>query len=505
MKRQRLKQAGDRSEVRFDLRNGTLYVANDGKPLSRLGVFAICATDLSEKDPREAFRPDDTLASTSDRDLVIALRDQRLREYRNDSNNLKSSGKREEEASKDYRGRWPWELLQNADDALQTEGAAQIGWKGLGFRAVLEIADDVEIHSPPFNFRLSRKLTADFLSKNDLKVDELSVPHFRVPHPCEHDDIVGGLLADGFSTVVKLGLRPTSAEKCHEVLWNLDTQFLTIAHRIRAVDIQTGNTRRTIRAAQRPIWPASGEIIISDGKIPRNWRRWSHQWDDDAGQVQSVAICIPIGHEIDEPLPLYTHYPLARTIGARAVIHASFEVNQNREDWRARNGSNAVTDERLLATATELLGQIALQIKPQEVLAAFGGLVEPTQPDKGRPDAHLAIALVNMLRTTRFVPTIGGEKLPPVEVRTWSHGLGSVLKAQAEDVHRSALATPAVNELTDALHKLHAKPIGGEIALKLLMHCDASDERKALNTLRCAWGIRFNADTVSSARRTAIR
>jgi hypothetical protein len=86
----------------------------------------------------------------------------------------------------DYGGRYLWELIQNADDALaygdRTADVAElIGTKGLGFISVLEITDRQEIFSRPFAFYFS-KADTEALLRTRLGKD-IRAPTFEIPHP----------------------------------------------------------------------------------------------------------------------------------------------------------------------------------------------------------------------------------------------------------------------------------------------------------------------------------
>jgi hypothetical protein len=51
--------SGQRSEVLIRATDDALIVANDGSAVSRLGVLALCGSDLSEKSGREDEQPED--------------------------------------------------------------------------------------------------------------------------------------------------------------------------------------------------------------------------------------------------------------------------------------------------------------------------------------------------------------------------------------------------------------------------------------------------------------
>lgn len=129
-----------------------LLVANTGQPLTRAGVVSVCASHLSAKSTNIAL---EHYSEVADEELVEAIRDRELQVFRIDPNRITSDFRSAEETRRDYGGRALWELLQNADDAMDADRAIVgfIGAKGLGFKSVLEISDTPEIHSGLFGFQ----------------------------------------------------------------------------------------------------------------------------------------------------------------------------------------------------------------------------------------------------------------------------------------------------------------------------------------------------------------
>ena len=146
------------TEVLFAVTKDALLIANGGRSFTRKGVISVCASYLSDKRASEHDVEDD-FEGTED-ELVAAIRNSELYRYKGAGgrNRILSDSRAEEETSRDYGGRFVWELLQNADDAMGKPGRSSadlIGSKGLGFKAVLEITDEPEIHSGVYHFRFS--------------------------------------------------------------------------------------------------------------------------------------------------------------------------------------------------------------------------------------------------------------------------------------------------------------------------------------------------------------
>ncbi len=133
------------TEVVFAVTKDALLIANGGRSFTRKGVISVCASHLSDK---RSYGVTDHFDPDVDR-LVAAIRDIELGHYQ-DPNRISGDFGAEHETVPDYGGRFVWELLQNADDAMgkqERRSTDLIGSKGLGFKAVLEITDEPEIHS----------------------------------------------------------------------------------------------------------------------------------------------------------------------------------------------------------------------------------------------------------------------------------------------------------------------------------------------------------------------
>src|SRR4051812_27697000 len=106
-----------RAEVCIWVGDDALIVANDGKPVTRLGVLALCQSDLTEKSEHDEDVPED-IPDTSDEEFLEKIALRTIGTYRIDPSRQKRDARREKGVSADYGGRYLWELLQNADDAM---------------------------------------------------------------------------------------------------------------------------------------------------------------------------------------------------------------------------------------------------------------------------------------------------------------------------------------------------------------------------------------------------
>lgn len=185
--------------ILFRLTQGHLLVANTGKPFSKEGFESVCYTDTSSKQVGTA-----TVAN-SDAEAkrwVDELIGKKLKTF-SDPNQLRSASGTEHRTAEDYSARLLLELLQNAIDADREE---QIGYKGIGFRSVLNTGEVIEIHSGHLHVKWSESDAREALKELGDLPERL--PILELPAWNDPDNEARALLKAGgtgsYDTVVKL-------------------------------------------------------------------------------------------------------------------------------------------------------------------------------------------------------------------------------------------------------------------------------------------------------------
>lgn len=461
----------ENKDLLFEVAEDALLVANGGRPFSRTGVISACASHLSDKLSGNVTDHFDV----SDEHLTEAILEKELDVYRTDVNRMTSDFRDEEETAHDYGGRFIWELLQNADDAMGTGRSSDdlIGSKGLGFKAVLEITDAPEIHSGSFHFQFSAKKTQSLLRE---RFPNTSPPPltFRIPHECPPSSRIQTLLASGYTTVIRLPFRNSEARiTTVERLNALDHKFLLFTQELVCVRLCISGTE-TSHEIRRPCPGfASGEVTLSSrlrGKsLTTSWRRWILQRPapTEASKQLTVGICLPTKHGLpvpcDSPTLFHVFFPTEEDSAARALLHASFDLEHNRK--RTRRGEH---DENILKDFAQLIGDVLKEIPPRCALEAFGEVFS-------EPDPTPLNILQNQIRTqlleTSFIPVLGGERVKPGEIQIWDNGLGAVLRHDPEEVRQARLLSADLLDLTDLLRGLHAKNLPDRDFFRLLRFC----------------------------------
>jgi hypothetical protein len=462
-----------------------LLVANTGSPFTRLGVISICAAHLSAKQRRPPVDDFDA----RDEHLLRAIIDRELDTYRLDLNRLTSDYSTEDEIRRDHVGRAIWEILQNADDSMASPGAApggQIGSKGIGFKAVMQLSAEPEIHSPPYHFGFSSIRTQELL-RSELSVDSPPPLTFRVPHGCPPGAAVQDLINKGYVTILRLPFRDDRAhQSATDGLQSLPAHILLLTQHIRAMSLNVGGVERKIEI--EPLDTAQGgdiSVLRESGREPSRWRRWLPVTHCDPNASLSAAVCLPIGdggqaQPSASEMPLHVFFPTEDFLGVHALIHASFDVESSRKHARPSDDDAAVID--LLA---ECITECIREIPSQSVVGAFGGISIDHDTDPLRP---LCEVVGKLLRETAYVEVVGGGRVRPDEARVWEDNLGEVVRDDSETVRTHNLIVPALLPHAATLRSLGTNAISNWEHLKLLQECSSDSLEDAMRSLRAVLG-----------------
>lgn len=230
------------------------------------------------------------MPTSLDDTLLAAIRQENLQVYRSSPQRLREDVGQESQIAQDYRGRLIYELLQNADDAMDASGEgaricfeltadslwvansgrplddadirglcgisasskrvrgkrrASIGHKGMGFKSVLEISDAPEVYSTSLSFRFSPReaLTAVRPLIDEGLVEPIGrAPVCRFPWPIGEEPKMWALLRDrGYRTAFRFPLRVKELQdqrtRLQMALKALPVSSLLFLKRLKAVEI----------------------------------------------------------------------------------------------------------------------------------------------------------------------------------------------------------------------------------------------------------------------------
>lgn len=465
----------------FEINGNDLYFANAGQPFSRLGVVAICAFHLGTK---HDYKPTDPDKYLPDSKLIEAIRNREMNTYKANPDRIISDFRGEEETKLDYGGRAIWELLQNADDAMAPvaiKTSQLIGTKGLGFKSVLEISAEPEIHSGEFHFHFSPDKLITLLQDEGISASPPSLT-FRMPFKKEPDETAKKLL-EKYSTVIKLPLKDNKKDEIIKWLKKFDFHTLLLCKHIKELEIKFNPNEKYSWTINRK---HEGELSDCDiyvefnkpfSVVPKKiyFRRWAKTWyeESDNNKYHSVAICLPLSNTDQQPiptetqLPLHVFFPTKEKLPFNAVIHASFDLESNRKHIR-----RGESDEQILDALAELVKRIVNDSMPAETtLRAF---VPEKMPDDQELSGRIWTKFKDALQNEAVIPVIGGYTVTPVACNIWKYNIGKVIDKNSQVVCDSKLVIPEVlnnSSCEKALVKLEAHELRQDLYPELLKNC----------------------------------
>jgi len=476
------------NSIVFAFDGDALMVANTGAQFTRKGVVSICNMDLSAKAVNPDYAPDDGGYDESDERLVRSILEKRLKEYEANIDRLTEDANREEGVKNSYSGRFVWELLQNADDAMgERSNANLIGAKGIGFKSVLEITDEPEIYSGDFCFHFSREKSREELKQKVPKWKAgMGIPVCRLPHCKERTVPVQKLFDQGYASVLRLPLSEEKRAVVEDELAGFCSHSLLFCQHIESVHMRTGDNSRHIEVHRGN----DGKVELTENGCITRWRIWDDGKNVEGEKRLSVKMCLPVVEgEIDclEDAPwLHVFFPTAEQIpNVHALIHASCEVEDNRQHLATHQPHQDELCEMLAGMTKKVLSEIP----PDVALRAFGR----AQVAEGDMVSQLGNAIAKAVRETAFIPLIGGDMAKPGDVRLWGHGLGdAVAPGKVQDQN---LCHPDINDdevCAGILINLVAKYATNSEHARLLRFCRNRTQEECLRVWNVAQSLMAN-------------
>jgi len=314
--------------VHFLLTSEALIACNRGRPFSNGGLDAICTSNRSNKTDVPLESPEGARAA------VTKLSDVATGLYLTEAGPtlLEEQCNAEKGVSRDYGARILLELLQNADDAM---GADPIGYKGLGFKCILNLTETPRLHSGPLSVQFGRDLSADHLAEKGLQVSYDSLPVLRIPFWCEtpESDLITGL-RNNYDTVLILPFLSEEA-RCRVLREWIeiveDPSILVFLQNITSVHWEDKGTVREWSCRRE-----ESRVIVSGGApgalIDTTWKV-------ARGKTALGAAAIPVSDHFGDLLSmletphLRAFFPIHKEHSPfpRLLIHGQFPLNQSRE------------------------------------------------------------------------------------------------------------------------------------------------------------------------------
>ncbi len=197
-----------------------------------------------------------------------------------------------------------------------------IGYRGIGFKSVINLAERVHILSGDFKLSFSKELT------NTLIKTKLNVPLIRIPHNytpiLDYGDIIESLMSSGYNTIFIF--ENCKHNNLNEELNEFDSSSILFLNNIREVKIEANifNTIRVIRNKSE-----SGEIITIKDKI--NEERWLVIKDKS---INSIAFLLNEDEEIigvnNDRAVFHSFMSTKDEVGVSIKINGDFSTDPSR-------------------------------------------------------------------------------------------------------------------------------------------------------------------------------
>ena len=247
---------------------------------------------------------------------IEKIREGRLNSYKSSPQDVNAHYYEEGQIQSDYHKRFIYELLQNADDALQSnidnkkiyfklsedelivantgrpieaddltalctmsyttksldsENKASIGHKGRGFSSVLEITDNPKIYSTGISFEFNRNRSKEDIyslinSLNGWEISDLKgIPLMRLPYNLESTPKkIKSLYEKGYNTVFSFPLKSYRVKQdINAAINRLDNNTILFLNNLEKLEIQINNNKTKTWNISRQ----SKEIINSDTSL----------------------------------------------------------------------------------------------------------------------------------------------------------------------------------------------------------------------------------------------
>ena len=337
---------------------------------------------------------------------------------------------------------------------------------------------------------------------------EIPKPLLQVPISAEPDAEIRGLLDEGWVTVIRLPIRPDSLAKVDQACHHLDREQLLFLNQITRLIAARNGARsdwRLDRSRRRePTGVSCEEVdITQDGRPVAVWHLMRKELPDVAisddidltGSADTESAEVGLAVQLDGPLRDDRPAPVCNFFPTRIVsplphiaLHGTFLLKGDRNHLTADRPGH---QHNLIHALCELLrGPFLEPLLQRQGAGALQYLMPQTKVVAADNDVEQALhdVLIEAVKAHPFVPVIGGSKEAPMNLRTWTHGLGRLLLSSQTPADETSLPMPewCDEEAVEVLKALDAKRLEPEDHLEFLSDWTPSNDRDALDALELA-------------------
>jgi len=460
--------------------------------------------------------------------------ERREKVYLTDPDQLISDYNREIDHSRGYSGRGLLELIQNADDAgidypksnklmikltdfglfvantgkpfsekgikslIVSDNSPKqfrtecIGYKGLGFRSVLDWTSSLIIFSGELSVGFDEKFSSDFLEDLKKKSDEidekvkqfegsgvsnpiatLSVPKFLSEKNIEKEDLLEiyregkKIRKKGYDTVICISL--TDSEKKNQVQREINSLFKEISLFLRNLDeikirspdrnedwrVDRGKEKVVVNPKKSD--STKWRIFEDKGAIPQKFQETNQIKDK-----YEIKIAVPISSDNfrTQSHDLFVFFPTKVSFPFPILTHATFEVTENRNHL-----TNSDTNHFVARKLASLMTETAEKLRSETDDPWFGlSLVSPkgeigsTLKELGSKKDYKGFKYIlrKNIRKSKLIPVQNGDFKAPNETKRVNGYFDDLLKG---DLFNDVCLYPSNRRLRNQLENLKISEI----------------------------------------------
>lgn len=434
---------------------------------------------------------------------IKKLIDSNLKTYRDNSDRFIADYNRELELTKEYNGRQLLELLQNADDAASPEvlikwdkdnlkltisnkgepfetggikslmlanlstktKISYIGNKGLGFRSILNWAEQINIVSNgcliSFSETIAKNIFENELNltphdKKQLRLDR-NLTLETVPFPILGIPIIQtNVEQSDWITSIEITYRKEFENDIANQLSEITEEILLFLNKVKKITIlQNGDS--AIELISNKEETESFEIVSIQDKI---WHVFSmadelplEYQDKTKNEKQSYSLKVAFQDNLsDKYHKLFNFFPTQLSISLPCIIHGTFELNSSRNHL-----NESKKNEFILKQLVELLTKCALHLTTEQIDWRAYKLLTPSLEQS---DSKLIIGFYKKLKERKFVssifPCISNKYLPFKESVYYSDDFNSFFQQHFSGI-LTQLLLPLNNEITNIFNDVKYK------------------------------------------------
>lgn len=411
---------------------------------------------------------------------IEKLIESNLKTYRDNSDRFIADYNRELELTKEYNGRQLLELLQNADDAASQEvlikwdkdnlkltisnkgepfetggikslmlanlstktKISYIGNKGLGFRSILNWAEQINIVSNGCLISFSETIANDVF-ENQLKLNPNDKKQLRsdrnltlktVPFPILGiPTIKENTLKSDWTTSIAISYRKEFENDIEKQLSEIKEEILLFLNNVQKITIlQNGDTAIELISNKQDT--ENFEIVsIQDKK----WRVFSMEnelpieyQDKTKNEKQSYSLKVAFQNDLSDIYhKLFNFFPTQLSISLPCIIHGTFELNSSRNHL-----NESKKNEFILEQLVDLLTKCALHLTSEQIDWRAYKLLTPSLLQS---DSKLILSFYKKLNERKFstpiYPCINNQYLPFSEIVYYNDNFNSFFQRHFSD------------------------------------------------------------------------